>query len=90
MSTKYEKLLKKTLSTVEIKDMRIADHSKLNLRESAYIRRTLRKYPPEWNHYFTNANLRLIQVMKERKKEKAYFNLKGADAGAAVEGFKGP
>jgi hypothetical protein len=79
---------KRSVSMKQLNQMRAANHGKLSMKESARIRRILKKHPPEWNIYFTNANLRLIQVMKDRKKANQNIQLRGADSG--VKGFKGP
>lgn len=63
-----KKLQKRSLSMKQLSEMRLANHGKISIKESAKIRRILKRHPPDWNIYFTKANLRLIQVMKDRKK----------------------
>lgn len=50
----------------------------VSLIQSARIRRSRSKIKKDWNKIFTESNLRLIQVMKQRKnEEKAFENKKG-------------
>lgn len=81
-------ILKKEIMTPEyIEHLRQSNHRDLDMKQSARIRRILRKNPPHWNVYFTKSNLRLIQVLKNRRLDGSNKNVRGADEG--VQGFKG-